>query len=136
MEEKLSKDEILYLYLNQIYLGAGAYGVQAAAETYFGKNVDQLNLAEIAMLAGLPKAPNTYSPIKHLEKARERQAYVLERMVKEGYITQVEAEHARKTPISIQPMKKVNNDNRPIFWSICGFSWRKNTAKSSSTRVA
>ena len=67
MEEKLSKDEILYLYLNQIYLGAGAYGVQVAAETYFGKGVDQLNLAEIAMLAGLPKAPNTYSPIKHLD---------------------------------------------------------------------
>jgi penicillin-binding protein 1A len=95
MEEKLSKDEILYLYLNQIYLGAGAYGVQAASETYFGKNVDQLNLAEISMLAGLPKAPNTYSPIKHLDKARERQAYVLERMVKEAYITPAEAEHAK-----------------------------------------
>src|SRR6185369_16088969 len=91
MEEKLSKDEILYLYLNQIYLGAGAYGVQTAAETYFGKNVDQLNLAEIAMLAGLPKAPNSYSTIKHLDKARERQAYVLERMVKEAYITPAEA---------------------------------------------
>lgn len=115
MEEKLSKDEILYLYLNQIYLGAGAYGVQAAAETYFGKNVDQLNLAEIAMLAGLPKAPNSYSPIKHLEKARERQAYVLERMVKEAYITQAEAEHARNTPVSIHPMKKVNGDQSAYF---------------------
>ncbi|MFH1028031.1 MAG: transglycosylase domain-containing protein, partial [Pseudomonadota bacterium] len=102
MEERLSKDEILYLYLNQIYLGGGSYGVQAAAETYFGKNVDQLNLAEMAMLAGLPKAPNAYSPIKHMEKARERQGYVLDRMVKEGYITPVEAEHARKTPIVIQ----------------------------------
>jgi penicillin-binding protein 1A len=115
MEEKLSKDEILYLYLNQIYLGAGAYGVQAAAETYFGKNVDQLNLAEIAMLAGLPKAPNTYSPIKHLEKARERQAYVLERMVKEAYITPVEADHAKKTVISIHPMKKVNSEQSAYF---------------------
>src|SRR5512133_527715 len=95
MEERLSKDEILYLYLNQIYLGSGAYGVQAAAETYFGKNVEQLNLAEMSMLAGLPKAPNSYSPIKHLEKARERQGYVLERMVKQGYITQAEADHAR-----------------------------------------
>lgn len=115
MEEKLSKDEILYLYLNQIYLGAGAYGVQAAAETYFGKNVDQLNTAEIAMLAGLPKAPNTYSPIKHLDKARERQGYVLDRMVKEGYITPVEAEHARKTAIVIQPMKKVNSEQSAYF---------------------
>jgi penicillin-binding protein 1A len=115
MEEKLSKDEILYLYLNQIYLGAGAYGVQAAAETYFGKNVDQLNLAEISMLAGLPKAPNTYSPIKHLDKARERQAYVLERMVKEAYITPAEAEHAKNTAISIHPMKKVNSEQSAYF---------------------
>lgn len=115
MEEKLSKDEILYLYLNQIYMGGGAYGVQAAAETYFGKNVEQLNLAEMAMLAGLPKAPNAYSPIKHLDRARERQSYVLERMVKEGYITPAEAEHAQATAISIQPMKKVNNDQSAYF---------------------
>lgn len=115
MEEKLTKDEILYLYLNQIYLGGGAYGVQAASETYFGKNVEQLNLAEMAMLAGLPKAPNTYSPVKHLDKARERQAYVLDRMVKEGYITPVEAEHARNTPITIHPMKKVNNEQSAYF---------------------
>lgn len=115
MEERLSKDEILYLYLNQIYLGGGSYGVQAAAETYFGKNVDQLNLAEMAMLAGLPKAPNAYSPIKHMEKARERQGYVLDRMVREGYITPVEAEHARKTPIVIQSMKKVNNEQSAYF---------------------
>ena len=115
MEDRLSKDEILYLYLNQIYLGAGAYGVQVAAETYFGKNVDQLNLAEMSMLAGLPKAPNAYSPIKHPEKARERQGYVLDRMVKEGYITQAEADHARKTPLDLHPMKKVNNDQSAYF---------------------
>lgn len=115
MEEKLTKDEILYLYLNQIYLGGGAYGVQAASETYFGKNVEQLNLAEMAMLAGLPKAPNTYSPIKHMDKARERQAYVLDRMVKEAYITPAEAEHARNTPISIHPMKKVNSTQSAYF---------------------
>lgn len=115
MEEKLSKDEILYLYLNQIYLGGGSYGVQAAAETYFGKNVDQLNLGEIAMLAGLPKAPNAYSPIKHLDKARERQGYVLERMVKEGYVTPAEAEHAKNSPINLHPMKKVNNDQSAYY---------------------
>jgi penicillin-binding protein 1A len=115
MEKKLSKDEILYIYLNQIYLGAGAYGVQLAAESYFGKNVEQLNLAEIAMLAGLPKAPNTYSPIKHLDKARERQSYVLERMVKEGYITTAEADHAKTVPIVIKPLKKVNSDQSAYF---------------------
>ncbi|MBV5338949.1 MAG: PBP1A family penicillin-binding protein [Deltaproteobacteria bacterium] len=115
MEERLSKDEILYLYLNQIYLGGGAYGVQAAAETYFGKNVEQLNLAEMSMLAGLPKAPNAYSPIKHLDRARERQGYVLDRMTTEGYITPVEADHARKTPIVLQPMKKVNTEQAAYF---------------------
>jgi len=115
MEERLSKDEILYLYLNQIYLGNGAYGVQAAAETYFGKNVEELNLAEMSMLAGLPKAPNAYSPIKHLDKARERQAYVLERMTREGYITAVEADHAKNTAIVLQPMKKVNNEQSAYF---------------------
>ena len=115
MEKKLSKDEILYIYLNQIYLGAGAYGVELAAETYFGKNVEQLNLAEMAMLAGLPKAPNSYSPLKHMDKAKERQAYVLERMVKEGYITQAEADHAKSTPIIIHSLKQVNNDQSAYF---------------------
>ena len=115
MEERLSKDEILYIYLNQIYLGAGAYGVQLAAETYFGKEVDQLNLAEMALMAGLPKAPNSYSPIKHLDKAKERQGYVLERMVKEGYITQAEADHAKATPIEIHALKKVNADQSAYF---------------------
>lgn len=115
MEEKLTKDEILYLYLNQIYLGAGAYGVQAAAETYFGKGVEQLNLAEMAVLAGLPKAPNAYSPIKHLDRAKERQNYVLERMVREGFITEAEAAHARKTALTILPGRRVVNDQVAYF---------------------
>ena len=115
MEKRLSKDEILYIYLNQIYLGAGAYGVQLAAESYFGKDVDQLNLAEMALLAGLPKAPTTYSPIKHLAKAKERQAYVLERMVKEGYITQAEADHAKSEPIVIKSRKMVNSDQSAYY---------------------
>ncbi len=115
LEEKLTKDEILYLYLNQIYLGAGAYGVQAAAETYFGKGVDQINLAEMAMLAGLPKAPNAYSPVKHLEKAKERQNYVLERMVKEGFVTQAEADHARRTALVIRPGRRAMNDHVSYF---------------------
>jgi penicillin-binding protein 1A len=115
MEKQLTKDEILYIYLNQIYMGAGSYGVQLAAETYFSKNVEQLNLAEMAMLAGLPKAPNSYSPLKHMEKAKERQGYVLERMVKEGYITQAEADHAKATPIVIRSLKKVNNEQSAYF---------------------
>jgi penicillin-binding protein 1A len=115
MEDKLTKDEILYLYLNQIYLGAGSYGVEAASETYFGKHVDQLNLAEMAILAGLPKAPNAYSPIKNLERARERQGYVLERMVSEGFVTQAEADHARRTPLVILPGRRAMNDQVAYF---------------------
>ncbi|MDY0302057.1 MAG: PBP1A family penicillin-binding protein [Trichlorobacter sp.] len=115
MEERLTKDEILYLYLNQIYLGAGAYGVEAAAETYFGKSVDKLNLAEMSILAGLPKAPNRYSPVKNLARAKERQNYVLERMVAEGYISKAEAEHARQTPLQIMPGRRVMNDQVAYF---------------------
>lgn len=115
MEKQLTKDEILYIYLNQIYMGASSYGVELAAETYFSKSVEQLNLAEMAMLAGLPKAPNSYSPLKNMVKAKERQAYVLERMVKEGYITQAEADHAKATPIVISSLKKVNNEQSAYF---------------------
>ena len=115
MEKRLSKEEILYIYLNQIYLGAGSYGVQLAAETYFAKDVDQLNLAEMALLAGLPKAPNTYSPIKHMDKAKVRQAYVLDRMVKEGYISQSEADHAKSLPLVIRSRKIVNSDQSAYF---------------------
>src|SRR5207249_1355764 len=71
LEQRLSKEEILTLYLNQIFLGNQAYGVEAAAENYFRKTVDELNLAEAALLGGLPQAPSRYSPFKHPERARE-----------------------------------------------------------------
>lgn len=101
IEKYLSKDEILFLYLNQIYLGHGAYGVEIASRTYFGKKTRDLNLAEMALLAGLPKAPNRYSPISHPDRAARRQRYVLGRMVAEGYISEAEAEAAAATPIHI-----------------------------------
>ena len=103
MEQKLSKDDILYLYLNQIFLGHGAYGIQAASENYFDKNVEELTLAEVAMLAGLPQAPSRYSPYEHLARAKERQKYVLGRMVHEGYITEDEAQAAFAMEITIHP---------------------------------
>jgi len=106
MEKRLSKEEILYLYLNQIFLGHGAYGVQAAAENYFDKNVDELNLAECSLLAGLPQAPSRYSPYRHFEKARERQKYVLNRMVSEGFISTEEAAAALQETLTIRP--KIN----------------------------
>lgn len=103
MEQQLSKEEILYLYLNQIYLGHRAYGVEAAAENYFDKNVEQLTLAECAILAGLPQAPSRYSPYRHYERAMDRQRYVLGRMVEEGYISQLEADEARDEQVVIKP---------------------------------
>jgi penicillin-binding protein 1A len=87
IESVLTKDEILELYLNQIYFGEGAYGVQMAAKTYFGKEISEISLEEAAFLAGIPKAPNNYSPYRHPKEARGRQLVVLRRMRQEGYIT-------------------------------------------------
>lgn len=86
LESKYSKDEILEMYLNVIYYGSGAYGVQDASETYFSKDVSELSLIECAMLAGLPQAPSAYNPNKYFEKAKRRQKIVLELMAKNGYI--------------------------------------------------
>jgi len=94
IDRLLSKENILYLYLNQIYLGEGAYGVEAAARTFFGKKAVQLNLAEISLLAGLPQAPSRYSPLSDYRKAKGRQRYVLNRMAEDGYISPEEARHA------------------------------------------
>jgi len=103
LERQLTKDEILYLYLNQIYLGNGAYGVQAAARNYFGKDVSDLTLGEAALLAGLPQAPSRYSPRRHMDRATARQRYVLRQMVKAGFVTHEEARQAEETPIELAP---------------------------------
>jgi len=103
IENALTKEDILYLYLNQIFLGHGSYGVQAAAENYFDKNVEELTLAECALLAGLPQAPSRYSPYHNLAKAQERQKYVLGRMVEEMYITRTEADKALVEKLTIHP---------------------------------
>jgi penicillin-binding protein 1A len=115
IDKTFSKDEILFLYLNQIYLGHGAYGVQAAAENYFGKSAPELSLAECAMLAGLPQAPSDYSPYRHPERAEERQAYVLRRMVEEGYITEAEAEAAEKAELEIKSRPNYFLDTVPFY---------------------
>jgi penicillin-binding protein 1A len=110
IDRYLTKSEILDLYLNHIYLGHGAYGIEAAAQIYFGKNTRDLSLAEVAMLAGLPKAPNRYSPYVSMERARQRQQYVLTRMAEDGYISEIQKERALKTRIlliSTKPKEKV-----------------------------
>jgi len=99
IEHSLSKDQILELYVNQIYLGQRAYGFGAASQIYYGKALDQLTLAETAMLAGLPKAPSTYNPIANPQRAKQRQQYVLRRMAELGYISQEEHDEASKAPV-------------------------------------
>lgn len=101
MEDNLSKKDILYLYLNQIYLGEGAYGVGAAAQVYFRKNVKDLTVPEAAILAGLPQAPSRYSPIAHPHAAKERQRYVLHRMAEGGYITAEDEKKFAEEPVRL-----------------------------------
>ncbi|AIR59801.1 peptidoglycan glycosyltransferase/peptidoglycan DD-transpeptidase MrcA [Cedecea neteri] len=99
IEQMLNKDEILELYLNKIYLGYRAYGVGAAAQVYFGKTVDQLTLSEIAVIAGLPKAPSTFNPLYSMDRSTARRNVVLSRMLSEGYISQSQYDEARSQPI-------------------------------------
>ncbi|EDY87296.1 penicillin-binding protein [gamma proteobacterium HTCC5015] len=96
----LSKDKVLELYFNKIYLGKRAYGVAAAARVYYGKTVDELSLAEMAVIAGLPKAPSANNPVNNPERARERRNYVLRRMLELGYIDQAAFESATSAPIT------------------------------------
>jgi len=115
IDKAFTKEEILFLYLNQIYLGHGAYGVQAAAENYFDKSVEDMNLAECAMLAGLPQAPSRYSPFRHPNRAKERQIYVLNRMVTEGYITSAQAAEAMAVELDIKPRKNWYIEKVPFY---------------------
>ena len=115
IDKAFSKQEILYLYLNQIYLGHAAYGVEAASENYFGKSAKELNLAECAILAGLPQAPSRYSPFRFPEKAKQRQIYVLNRMVAEGYITNIQATRAINVQLDIQPRRNWYIEKVPFY---------------------
>ncbi|MBI2571614.1 MAG: transglycosylase domain-containing protein [Candidatus Schekmanbacteria bacterium] len=113
MEKILTKNEILELYLNEVYFGHGAYGVEAAAQAYFGKSVADTTIAEAAMIAGMPQAPSRYSPVTNPELAEQRRAIVLRRMLEQGYITaqehvEAEAEHVRLAPT---PTSTARDDN-------------------------
>jgi penicillin-binding protein 1A len=101
IERNLTKDQILEIYINQIFLGQRAYGFGAAAQVYFGKSLDQLDLAEIAMLAGLPKAPSRYNPVSNMTRAKQRQRYVLRRLLESGRINATEAEAAEEYKIVV-----------------------------------
>lgn len=109
LEHLLSKDQIFEIYLNQIYLGHRAYGFAAAAETYFGKPIQSLSIAEAAMLAGLPKAPSAYNPINNPKRARSRQLYIIERMEDNGFITSAQAKAAKAEELKIRNITTPNN---------------------------
>ena len=115
IEKNLTKEEILFLYLNQIYLGRGAYGVAAAAENYFGKSIEELNLAESALLAGLPQAPSKYSPLHHPDQARKRQQYVLYRMVDIGFISDGQLGAALQVTLTFKEKQNSFMDKAPNF---------------------
>ena len=102
LEHLLSKDQILEIYMNQIFLGNRAYGFAAAAEAYFGKSLQSITVAEAAMLAGLPKAPSAYNPINNPKRARSRQLYIIERMLDNGFITSAQAEEAKLEPLKVK----------------------------------
>jgi membrane carboxypeptidase/penicillin-binding protein len=111
LEKLLPKPQILGLYLNGIYLGRGAYGIEMAAQSYFGKSVEQLNLQEAALLAGMPKGPNFYSPDKYPERARERRSYVLARLKEEGAITDAEMAAANTSDFGLKPVETARRDS-------------------------
>ena len=107
LEHQLSKDQILEIYMNQIFLGNRAYGFATASETYFGKPLKDISIAEAAMLAGLPKAPSTYNPIANPKRAKTRQLYIIDRMEENKFITSEQAVLAKQQDISIKPASSV-----------------------------
>lgn len=115
IERNLSKQEILHLYLNQIYLGHGAYGVESASEVYFGTSSRKLSVAQAATLAGLPQAPSRYDPYQHPERALERRRYVLERMAAQGWITEDEARRAAEEPLALKGYRNPYGTFSPYF---------------------
>lgn len=117
IEQHYTKQEILEMYLNQIYFGQGAYGVQAAAHVYFGKNVQDLDLAQCAILAGLPQSPNYYSPFNNLKAAKARQATVLNQMVKYDYISQATADEAKNADLGLRDKAETaHSDNNASYF--------------------
>ncbi|HEX9287929.1 MAG TPA: PBP1A family penicillin-binding protein [Anaeromyxobacteraceae bacterium] len=115
LEAAFDKQEILWLYLNGVYLGHHSYGVQAAAENYFRKNVEDLTLAEAALLAGLPQAPTKYSPFTHPDSAKARRRYVVRRMYEDGAITAEERVAAEENEVKVYPVDDVFRETAPFY---------------------
>ncbi len=115
MEDELSKDEILTLYVNKIYLGEGAYGIRAAARKYYSKSLDNLNIAEMAMLAGLPKAPSKYNPVANPSRALTRRNWIIGRMYELNYIDKAQHDEAVGSPINLNLYQEKLDVNMPYL---------------------
>lgn len=115
MEKAMSKERLLELYLNEIYLGARTYGVAAAALEYFNKALDELSVAEAAYLAALPKAPNNYHPVRHHKAAMERRNWVINRMLEDGYLEEAQADLAKLAPLVMVPRDEGKIVDAPFF---------------------
>ena len=115
MEDELSKNEILTLYVNKIYLGEGAYGIRAAAKKYYSKSLDNLTIAEMAMLAGLPKAPSKYNPVANPSRALTRRNWIIGRMYELGYITKAQHDEAVRSPVGIKLYQEKLDVNMPYL---------------------
>ncbi|NBT59956.1 S1 RNA-binding domain-containing protein, partial [bacterium] len=115
MENELTKEEILGLYLSEIYLGHGSYGIGAAARNYFHKDVKELTVAEASLLAGLPQRPNDWNPFHNPDLAKKRQSYVLRRMVDESYLDSERAKKVFEESVRLYPLEDVNNTEAPYF---------------------
>lgn len=117
MERAMTKDRLLELYLNEIYLGIGTYGVAAASQQYFNKSLDDLTIAEAAFLAALPKAPNNYHPVRKRQRAIDRRNWVIGRMAEDGYITQAEAATAQKDALDVAELTALTQAYRAPFFA-------------------
>jgi penicillin-binding protein 1A len=115
LERAFTKEQILWLYLNGVYLGHHSYGVQSAAENYYRKNAEDLTLEEAALIAGLPQAPSRYSPFSRPEAAKERRRYVLRRMAEEGFISREEREQAAGTEVKVFGVDDVFRETAPFY---------------------
>lgn len=149
IESELSKNEILTLYVNKIYLGEGTYGIQAAARRYYSKTLDQLTIAQMAMIAGLPKAPSAYNPVINPDRAMERRNWIIGRMFEEGFISAAERDAAINEPIGLNLYQEKLDLNLPYIAEMARSSlverfgetvmdsgWRVQTTVSSSSQLA
>lgn len=116
IEKTISKDKILEMYLNNVYLGSGAYGVEGAAQIYFNKHINELSLSEIALIAGLPQAPSVYSPFNDIKKAQQRRNQVLKRMYKMRYITRDEYKMAKQEKIKLSSLPQLYTFNKAPYF--------------------